>query len=164
MSRLFVWFMFFFFSSRRRHTRSLCDWSSDVCSSDLEPAVAVREQRRGQRDHHPHPDGDGGQLDVLHQPGGEARAEVVHEPGPAELPVLRDARLAAAPAEPRDDRARGRGWAATEGQEHAHGAGACCSGACGSGPRDSGPSMAAILSRLTQPMTAPSWPVTVTRV
>src|SRR5260221_9093223 len=23
-----------FFSSRRRHTRSLCDWSSDVCSSD----------------------------------------------------------------------------------------------------------------------------------
>src|SRR4029453_19144080 len=22
-------------SSRRRHTRSLCDWSSDVCSSDL---------------------------------------------------------------------------------------------------------------------------------
>src|ERR671916_2643419 len=28
-------FCFFFFSSRRRHTRSLCDWSSDVCSSDL---------------------------------------------------------------------------------------------------------------------------------
>src|SRR5438034_4412371 len=28
-------FSFFFFSSRRRHTRSLCDWSSDVCSSDL---------------------------------------------------------------------------------------------------------------------------------
>src|SRR5947207_6330116 len=26
---------FVFFSSRRRHTRSLCDWSSDVCSSDL---------------------------------------------------------------------------------------------------------------------------------
>src|SRR5947207_15330528 len=25
----------FFFCSRRRHTRSLCDWSSDVCSSDL---------------------------------------------------------------------------------------------------------------------------------
>src|SRR5438132_7373654 len=25
----------FFFSSRRRHTRSLCDWRSDVCSSDL---------------------------------------------------------------------------------------------------------------------------------
>src|SRR6267378_1097785 len=26
--------LFFFFSSRRRHTRSLRDWSSDVCSSD----------------------------------------------------------------------------------------------------------------------------------
>src|SRR5260221_10734396 len=31
----FRFFSFFFFSSRRRHTRSLCDWSSDVCSSDL---------------------------------------------------------------------------------------------------------------------------------
>src|SRR5207248_3630643 len=28
--------MFFFFSSRRRHTRSYGDWSSDVCSSDLQ--------------------------------------------------------------------------------------------------------------------------------
>src|SRR2546430_9460185 len=28
---------FFFFSSRRRHTRFDCDWSSDVCSSDLRP-------------------------------------------------------------------------------------------------------------------------------
>src|SRR2546430_5049275 len=27
----------FFFSSRRRHTRFDCDWSSDVCSSDLLP-------------------------------------------------------------------------------------------------------------------------------
>src|SRR5438034_3099776 len=33
---------FFFFSSRRRHTRSLCDWSSDVCSSDLSNRCAVR--------------------------------------------------------------------------------------------------------------------------
>src|SRR2546430_5255658 len=31
-----VWYWsFFFFSSRRRHTRFDCDWSSDVCSSDL---------------------------------------------------------------------------------------------------------------------------------
>src|SRR2546430_9689810 len=31
-----MWFVsFFFFSSRRRHTRFDCDWSSDVCSSDL---------------------------------------------------------------------------------------------------------------------------------
>src|SRR5256886_11639741 len=28
----------FFFSSRRRHTRFDCDWSSDVCSSDLAAA------------------------------------------------------------------------------------------------------------------------------
>src|SRR5690242_20762185 len=28
-------YFFFFFSSRRRHTRLTCDWSSDVCSSDL---------------------------------------------------------------------------------------------------------------------------------
>src|SRR5690349_245898 len=31
----------FFFSSRRRHTRSLRDWSSDVCSSDLVDDVIV---------------------------------------------------------------------------------------------------------------------------
>src|SRR5256886_2140957 len=30
----------FFFSSRRRHTRFDCDWSSDVCSSDLQIAPA----------------------------------------------------------------------------------------------------------------------------
>src|SRR6266853_2755084 len=30
-----MFFFFFFFSSRRRHTRFDCDWSSDVCSSDL---------------------------------------------------------------------------------------------------------------------------------
>src|SRR5207237_7930500 len=32
---------FFFFSSRRRHTRFKCDWSSDVCSSDLNAAARV---------------------------------------------------------------------------------------------------------------------------
>src|SRR6266705_3753708 len=45
-----VWFLFgraggtgvvFFFSSRRRHTRSYGDWSSDVCSSDLLAAHAT---------------------------------------------------------------------------------------------------------------------------
>src|SRR5207248_7773846 len=33
--RVFPRLSFFFFSSRRRHTRSYGDWSSDVCSSDL---------------------------------------------------------------------------------------------------------------------------------
>src|SRR5207248_7557198 len=36
--------LFFFFSSRRRHTRSYGDWSSDVCSSDLQvPDLPGRE-------------------------------------------------------------------------------------------------------------------------
>src|SRR5262245_36948124 len=34
-------FCIFFFSSRRRHTRCLSDWSSDVCSSDLKGALAI---------------------------------------------------------------------------------------------------------------------------
>src|SRR5260370_1719877 len=33
---------FFFFSSRRRHTRFKCDWSSDVCSSDLIIRESIR--------------------------------------------------------------------------------------------------------------------------
>src|SRR6266480_5947504 len=41
---------FFFFSSRRRHTRLTCDWSSDVCSSDLLPRLirllAAKERLR----------------------------------------------------------------------------------------------------------------------
>src|SRR3989475_2888403 len=36
-------FVFFFFSSRRRHTRFDCDWSSDVCSSDLISAEMAQE-------------------------------------------------------------------------------------------------------------------------
>src|SRR5205085_134910 len=42
--------IFFFFSSRRRHTRFDCDWSSDVCSSDLgkvfDPRVQGMPMRR----------------------------------------------------------------------------------------------------------------------
>src|SRR4030066_181656 len=34
--------VFFFFSSRRRHTRFKCDWSSDVCSSDLKLLYSAR--------------------------------------------------------------------------------------------------------------------------
>src|SRR5689334_24760432 len=49
-SYLLVIFFFLFFSSRRRHTRWNCDWSSDVCSSDLDRQVidaAAREFREG---------------------------------------------------------------------------------------------------------------------
>src|SRR5205085_2518880 len=39
----------FFFSSRRRHTRFDCDWSSDVCSSDLPDLVVLSGGRAGLR-------------------------------------------------------------------------------------------------------------------
>src|SRR5690349_24106475 len=39
-------FVAFFFTSRRRHTRSLHDWSSDVCSSDLRSRDRCRGSRR----------------------------------------------------------------------------------------------------------------------
>src|SRR5262245_44908474 len=50
--------IFFFFSSRRRHTRCLSDWSSDVCSSDLDQSDEARERflveaRAIARLHHP---------------------------------------------------------------------------------------------------------------
>src|SRR6478736_5570288 len=35
----------FFFSRRRRHTRFDCDWSSDVCSSDLAKAIELEPHR-----------------------------------------------------------------------------------------------------------------------
>src|SRR5690242_19836236 len=57
---------FFFFSSRRRHTRLTCDWSSDVCSSDL-PVLA--EAVRGRR---------------LHEPCRSARRAAIAVPAPDE--------------------------------------------------------------------------------
>src|SRR6266481_9326612 len=49
-------FFFFFFSSRRRHTRWNCDWSSDVCSSDLfwfAATISHRPRREGGDRKHP---------------------------------------------------------------------------------------------------------------
>src|SRR5690554_6957737 len=40
---IFFIFFFFFFSSRRRHTRCGRDWSSDVCSSDLNFKIKLKE-------------------------------------------------------------------------------------------------------------------------
>src|SRR5690606_39496903 len=50
---------FFFFSSRRRHTRFSRDWSSDVCSSDLplEPGEVKRRHRQRAADGLPNLDG-----------------------------------------------------------------------------------------------------------
>src|SRR5262249_57800538 len=45
---VFMWlslFVVFFFSSRRRHTRLVSDWSSDVCSSDLRRDERTRHDR-----------------------------------------------------------------------------------------------------------------------
>src|SRR2546430_6607328 len=65
---------FFFFSSRRRHTRFDCDWSSDVCSSDLGHGCA----------------GPGGNVVDEHgQPGGVGdRGEVSLERGLGRLVVI----------------------------------------------------------------------------
>src|SRR5690606_40247167 len=43
---IFMIFLFFFFSSRRRHTRFSRDWSSDVCSSDLPHGMYQDRYRR----------------------------------------------------------------------------------------------------------------------
>src|SRR5207253_7018261 len=42
--------MYFFFSSRRRHTRWPRDWSSDVCSSDLDGRLFSLEEPTGTRE------------------------------------------------------------------------------------------------------------------
>src|SRR5256886_12235836 len=52
MFRLLITFLSaahsFFFSSRRRHTRFDCDWSSDVCSSDLNAIVQSQDALNSQ--------------------------------------------------------------------------------------------------------------------
>src|SRR5215203_6591744 len=46
LARLSVCCVFFFFSSRRRHTRYWRDWSSDVCSSDLDGSPVPEVDRQ----------------------------------------------------------------------------------------------------------------------
>src|SRR5215204_7127940 len=88
--------LFFFFSSRRRHTRSLCDWSSDVCSSDLGLASAVtgwvapdvRSATPGYRLGEPwYQVGIGGRIGLLTTPGGgpDSRRMRVRVLGPLEV-------------------------------------------------------------------------------
>src|SRR5438445_7358761 len=45
VSTFYFCYFFFFFSSRRRHTRYWRDWSSDVCSSDLDTLRGNRQTR-----------------------------------------------------------------------------------------------------------------------
>src|SRR5438270_972105 len=95
---------FFFFSSRRRHTRFDCDWSSDVCSSDLHAKIVVVAGRV--RNERVRPD----VREVL-QPGdeedrrrGDRRGGDGDERGPAE----RDERLGDEQADGRDQRSEER--------------------------------------------------------
>src|SRR5215213_8611473 len=84
---ILFFFFFFFFSSRRRHTRLVSDWSSDVCSSDLQ-GVGRRKstrthRRRSRRDrtprHRP--------LQRLCRPHPRSSARSVEEPGGWSLSV-----------------------------------------------------------------------------
>src|SRR5690606_40345260 len=61
---------FFFFSSRRRHTRFSRDWSSDVCSSDLALVIANTQIRQDAAGRYC--------LNDLHQASGGAKR---HQPG-----------------------------------------------------------------------------------
>src|SRR6267142_3353057 len=54
---------FFFFSSRRRHTRLTCDWSSDVCSSDLR----IERRERVMEHHGDAPAADPGKGVLVHR-------------------------------------------------------------------------------------------------
>src|SRR2546430_10851899 len=79
-----VWSVFFF-SSRRRHTRFDCDWSSDVCSSDLHVAVPGGQHAIGTTrvDHELRDPGRGAQpIDQGEQPSQEPR--VALQPDTAE--------------------------------------------------------------------------------
>src|SRR5207247_4824809 len=67
---------FFFFSSRRRHTRSTRDWSSDVCSSDYHVDGPCTQARR--------------------QPGGEGASQ---QGVPPPAPLLAAAHLTSQPLE-----------------------------------------------------------------
>src|SRR5437764_7154559 len=71
-----LFFFFFFFSSRRRHTRYIGDWSSDVCSSDLN---SVRVMPKRFVDHGHPEDGGWGQWArfVLRRPWAVATTGIV---------------------------------------------------------------------------------------
>src|SRR5258706_5650686 len=82
----------FFFSSRRRHTRLVSDWSSDVCSSDLPASRAAPPPRGARRDP--------GNRTVVPAGGGAAR----DAGNPAE--ALEGARLAGPRVYPRSEERR----------------------------------------------------------
>src|SRR3989449_6098273 len=73
--------LFFFFSSRRRHTRCSRDWSSDVCSSDLDVALHGGDPFPTERLTGPQPPLAGDQLEAAVAPGNGAHHDGLQQPG-----------------------------------------------------------------------------------
>src|SRR5438046_10743439 len=100
---------FFFFSSRRRHTRLVSDWSSDVCSSDLHAGLRRRRHLLRLRTAL----GNGGDAGLPAR-GGGGGAAVLHA-----AVALARARREIGRASCRE-RGRTRGWS-SEGKEESRG-------------------------------------------
>src|SRR5882724_12794993 len=92
----YVFWFGFFFSSRRRHTRCLSDWSSDVCSSDLPalmraskaaPILQLRSRQRAARGgrHRDHQDPPRLDLLVALEPVGAQDGRLSHAIGARDL-------------------------------------------------------------------------------
>src|SRR5438874_12343092 len=80
----------FFFSSRRRHTSSLRDWSSDVCSSDLSSRVpgSAADSATATSHHTPEPGGKrcfSVSTTMTQEIGRASCRERVYKPGVVEL-------------------------------------------------------------------------------
>src|SRR5690606_39588473 len=94
---------FFFFSSRRRHTRFSRDWSSDVCSSDLALlAGAVSDPKTINVEGSPAYQADAKTLEELRNAG----AQVVG----ASAEVLRTELVTVGPGARSEERRVGKGW------------------------------------------------------
>src|SRR6266487_5148422 len=69
-------FGFFFFSSRRRHTRWTGDWSSDVCSSDLIRTRVKRGLEKTQREYYLNEQMKAIQKELGDEEGGDELVEI----------------------------------------------------------------------------------------
>src|SRR5437660_3435280 len=80
---------FFFFSSRRRHTRWPRDWSSDVCSSDLDEKKRVTRAQPSLPPHRTDCPAEESSADRRACRAGEIRRGELQEPSPRSLPIVR---------------------------------------------------------------------------
>src|SRR3546814_6362978 len=84
----FLVFVFFFFKQKTAYEMRISDWSSDVCSSDLDLVQALRalvgEQRRDPAAH-----GVAGEVDLLEAEGVHELTDVVDHVGEGELQIGR---------------------------------------------------------------------------